>query len=129
MGALPEVTLNPTLTRFWPACSALVLLLGCAGRAFFRADPPVNAQGVTMALVDQGCDLDQDPEVASAYVQDTMITVQVTNSSPAPATVDTARLRLGWNQHSLAPDSNAESVSVKSLAVRWELPRQGIERV
>ena len=102
-----------TCKRIWPALASLGLVLGCSDKTFFRADPPVSSQGLTMALVDQGCDLDQDPEVASAYVQDTMITVQVTNSSPAAATVDSSHVRLAWNKQSIAPDSRAESVVVK----------------
>ena len=105
--------MEPTLKRLSPAFWSLALLLGCSDKTFFRADPPVSSQGLTMALVDQGCDLDQDPDVASAYVQDTMVTVQVTNASPAAATIDTAHIRLAWNKQSIAPDSRPESVSLK----------------
>jgi hypothetical protein len=103
-----------TFNGIWlPALSSVALMLGCSSKAFFRADPPVNAQGLTMALVDQGCDLDQDPEVASSYVQDTMIAVQINNASPAPAMVDSSHARLAWNKSSTAPDQRAESVTLK----------------
>ena len=103
--------MNQTFKVGWLIVSATAGL-GCASKAFFRADPPVNAQGLSVALIDQGCDLDQDAEIPGAFVQDTMVAVQVTNASPAPVRIETDKARLAWNRQSAAPDQRPDVVTL-----------------
>jgi hypothetical protein len=107
-----EVNVKPTFKMGWLIFSATAGL-GCANKTFFRADPPVNAQGFSVALIDQGCDLDQDPETQGSFVQDTMVAVQVTNASPAPVRIETDKTRLAWNKQSAAPDQRPDVVTLK----------------
>jgi hypothetical protein len=83
---------------------SLALVLGCADRSFFRVDPPVNAQGISVALVSQTCELEQDFEQQSLFVQDTMLALQITNQSPSAATFDSDKVRLAWSKQTTAPD-------------------------
>jgi hypothetical protein len=91
----------------------LALGLGCSGKAFVRADPPISAQGLTIALTDQSCDLDQDPEQQGSYVEDVMLGLDLTNKSPSNVQLDRDRARLGWSRESVLPDQHRGSVSLK----------------
>ena len=95
--------MKPTFNPRWLAFS-LALLLGCADRSFFRVDPPVSAQGISMALVSQSCEQEPDVEQQSSFVQDTLVTVQITNQAPSAATFDSDKVRLAWSKQVTAPD-------------------------
>jgi hypothetical protein len=106
------VNVRQTFNLAWLMLSATVGI-GCADKSFFRADPPVSAQGLSVALVDQGCDLDQDPETQGSFVEDMMVAVQVTNASPAPVRIETNKARLAWNKQTAAPDQHPDVVTLK----------------
>ena len=95
--------MKPTLNPRWLVLF-LALVLGCAEKAVFRADPPVNAQGISVAMVSQSCDLQMDVEEQSSFVQDTMLALQISNHSPSAATFDSDKVRLAWSKQATAPD-------------------------
>lgn len=92
-------TFNPRWLVF-----SLALGLGCADRSFFRVDPPVSAQGISVALASQSCEQEQDLEQQSSFVQDTMLTLQITNHASSAATFDSDKVRLAWSKQLTAPD-------------------------
>ena len=93
---------------------SLPLVLGCADKSFFRVDPPVNAQGVSVALVGESCELEQDLEQPSWFAQDTMLTLQITNQSPSAATFDSGKVRLAWGKQATAPDLHHPIGTIKA---------------
>jgi len=103
-------TFNPRWLFFF----SLTLGLGCADKSPFRVDPPVNAQGISAALVSQNCDLEQDLEQQSSFVQDTLLTLQITNQSPSAATFDSEKVRLAWSKQTSGPDLRHQIGTIKA---------------
>lgn len=71
-----------------------VLGVSCAAHPFLRADPPVEADGVRVGLVDQKCDRMIDPNWSYADILGLQVRVEVTNSTTDPMTFDPAKVRL-----------------------------------
>ena len=96
--------------------SVLVLgvVVGCAGagRSFVRVDPPLTAEGVSVALIEESCALDQDVNQAGAYVLDLSLTVQLTNGATRPVTFHPERSRLTSPVGEIAADDRPEEIGV-----------------
>jgi hypothetical protein len=71
-----------------------VLGVGCAAHPFVRADPPVEAEGVRVGLVDQKCDRMIDPNWSYADILGLQVRVEVTNSTTDPVTFEPSKVRL-----------------------------------
>ncbi len=65
----------------WSSIVLCASALGCAGKTFVRVDPPLAAQGVSIALTQEECGLDQDPMLPDTFVLDLSLTMRVTNSA------------------------------------------------
>ena len=71
-----------------------VLGVDCAAHPFLRADPPVEARGVRVGLIDQRCDREMDPDWSGADILDLDVRVEVTNSTADTIAFEPANVRL-----------------------------------
>jgi hypothetical protein len=93
----PEGGLAMKLTRigFGLILASLVAAGGgCATQPFVRSDPPAEAGGVSIALVDQQCDRRNDPSWSYADILGLDMRLRVTNSSGAELRFDPRMVRL-----------------------------------
>jgi hypothetical protein len=74
--------------------TSILAAAGCAAQPFLRADPPVEAGGVRVGLVDQRCDREIDPNWSGADILGLEVRVQVTNATASAITFDPAKARL-----------------------------------
>jgi hypothetical protein len=90
-----------------------VLGVGCAAHPFVRADPPVEAEGVRVGLVDQKCDRMIDPNWSYADILGLQVRVEVTNSTTDPVTFEPSKVRLLADaEHLFRPARRRSSRSV-----------------
>lgn len=86
--------------------------LGCAGKTFVRVDPPLAAQGVSVALTQEECALDQDPMLPDTFMLDLSLTMRVTDGAPDPLKFHPERSRLLIAGRETASDDHADEQGV-----------------
>jgi hypothetical protein len=100
---------------------------GCGeswSRSFVRTDPPAEAGGVSVALVDRQCDRDSDPNWSYADILGLDILMRVTNSAGSAVTFDPGKVRLLADGEARAPHraDGAETIAAgtsKTFAVHF----------
>jgi hypothetical protein len=98
--------------------ASLIAMGGCSeawSRSFVRTDPPAQAGGVSVALVERQCDRRIDPDWSSyADILGLDIQMRVTNSAVSPMTFDPAKVRLLADGESRTPhrSDGAETIAV-----------------
>jgi hypothetical protein len=85
---------------------------GCAAHPFLRADPPVEAGGVRVGLVDQKCDREIDPNWSYADILGLQVRVQVTNSTANAISFDPEKMRLLADGEARKPHASDRSSTV-----------------
>jgi len=108
----------------WSSIVLCAGAIGCAGKTFVRVDPPLAAQGVSVALTQEECGLDQDPMLPDTFVLDLSLTMRVTNSATEVVKFHPERARLLIAGREVTADDRAEEVDVgaggkKDLHVRF----------
>jgi hypothetical protein len=93
-----------------------VLGVGCAAHPFLRADPPVDAGGVRVGLVDQKCDRMIDPNWSYADILGLEVHVEVTNSTTDPMTFEPAKVRLLADGEARKPHKSDDSALIPAGA-------------
>jgi hypothetical protein len=95
---LAESEVHMTIGRLSIVVTALSAMGGCSeawSRSFVRTDPPAQADGVSVALVERGCDRRNDPDwPAYADVLGLDIQMRVTNAAVASVMFDPSKVRL-----------------------------------
>ena len=86
--------------------------LGCGGKTFVRVDPPLAAQGVSVALTQEQCALDQDPMLPDTFMMDLSLTLRVTDGAPDPLKFHPERSRLLIAGRETTADDHAEEQGV-----------------
>ncbi len=89
-----------------------VAAVGCAAHPFVRADPPVEAGGVRVGLVDQKCDRRIDPNWSVADILGLEVRVEVTNSTANAISFDPAKMRLLADGEARKPHASDQSGTV-----------------
>lgn len=74
--------------------TSILAAVGCAAHPFLRADPPVEAGGIRVGLVDQRCDRRIDPNWSYADILGLEVRVEVKNSTTDPIAFEPAKVRL-----------------------------------
>jgi hypothetical protein len=107
-------TLSLTVCRLALAMVVVVAAsaIGCAGKAFVRVDAPRAADGVSVALVEEECSLDQDTDQPGWFVLDLDLMVQVTNGAARPVAFHADRSRLTSPAGEAASDDRKDEVDV-----------------
>jgi hypothetical protein len=72
----------------------LLELGGCASQPFVRAGEPAQSQAISVALVGQSCDRENDPNWSSADILGLDLRILVTNSGAADLRFDPAETAL-----------------------------------
>jgi hypothetical protein len=96
----------------WSSIVLCAGALGCAGKTFVRVDPPLDAQGVSVALTQEECALDQDPMLPDTFMLDLSLTVRVTDGAPDPLKFHPERSRLVIAGRETNADDHAEELGV-----------------
>jgi hypothetical protein len=96
----------------WSSIVLCLGALGCAGKTFVRVDPPLAAQGVSIALTQEECALDQDPMLPDTFMMDLSLTLRVTDGAPDPLTFHPERSRLLIAGRETPADDHAEETGV-----------------
>jgi hypothetical protein len=95
-----------TIRRLLLVLSLMVAAGGCDGawsRSFVRTDPPAQAGGVSLALVERQCDRRIDPNWSYADILGLDIRMRVTNSAGSAVTFDPGKVRLLADGEARAP--------------------------
>jgi hypothetical protein len=96
----------------WSTIVVCAGAIGCAGKTFVRVDPPLAAQGVSVALTQEECALDQDPMLPDTFMMDLSLTMRVTDGAPDPLKFHPERSRLVIAGRETASDDHAEELGV-----------------
>ena len=96
----------------WSSVVLGACAFACAGKTFVRADPPIATQGISIALVDETCALDSDPEQGGTFVLDLGITLRVTDGAGAPISFHPDRARLVFAGRETLSDDRPEAIGV-----------------
>jgi hypothetical protein len=98
--------------------TSMVTAGGCSeawSRSFVRTDPPAQAGGVSVALVDRQCDRQIDPNwSAYADILGLDIQMRVTNSAGSALTFDPGKVRLLADGEARAPHRSDASETIAS---------------
>ena len=87
-------------------------VIACAGKTFVRADPPIATQGISIALVDETCALDSDPEQGGTFLLDLGLTLRLTDGAGAPVSFHPDRARLVFaGRETVSDDRPSRSAS------------------
>jgi hypothetical protein len=95
-----------TIRRIGLALTLMMAAGGCSeswSRWFVRTDPPAEAGGVSVALVERQCDRDNDPNWSYADILGLDIQMRVTNSAGSAVTFDPGKVRLLADGEARAP--------------------------
>jgi hypothetical protein len=92
--------------------TSILAAAGCGAQPFLRADPPVEADGVRVELVDQRCDREIDPNWSSADILGLQVRVKVTNSTANAIGFDPAKVRLLADGEARTPHKSDRSETV-----------------
>ena len=102
--------------------TSVVAVGGCGeswSRAFVRTDPPAQAGGVSVALVERQCDRRIDPNWSSyADILGLDIQVRVTNSTGSALTFDPGKVRLFADGEARVPHRSDASETIPTGASR-----------
>jgi hypothetical protein len=96
----------------WSSIVLCAGALGCGGKTFVRVDPPLAAQGVSVALTQEECALDQDPMLPDTFMLDLSLTMRVTDGAPDPLKFHPERSRLLIAGRETTADDHAEEQGV-----------------
>lgn len=106
------------LSQIGLVLASAATMVGCGeawSHSFVRTDPPAQADGVSVALVERQCDRRIDPNWSSyADILGLDIRVQVANTSGAALTFDPKRVRLLADGEARAPHSSDGPATVPS---------------
>ncbi len=96
----------------WSSIVLCAALTGCAGKTFVRVDPPIAAEGVSVALTQEECALDQDPMLPDTFDLDLSLTMRVTDSASDALKFHPDKSRLIISGRENPSDDRAEEVGV-----------------
>ena len=88
----------------------------CAAHPFLRADPPVEADGVRVGLIDQKCDREIDPNWSYADILGLEVRVEVTNSTADTIAFEPAKVRLLADGEARKPHRSDHGASIPAGA-------------
>jgi hypothetical protein len=125
----PRKNVRKLTVCIWSAVAAIGVA-GCFQSPFLRTDGPAQAQGVSVALVDQRCDFEPDWDAQrenGSYPNrlDIGMKILVDNQTPHPITIDGHNLRLLAGGDAVAPMTAGEPRSVapggkETIEVRFQ---------